>query len=619
VKRLISRLLSSCANSPKRGTSLAGKHRSRLQIENLEDRQLQSAPATHWVIEQQPGNIAAGSPIPLQISLFGRPTTKENPMNPLRKSETQGRCGWFKAWRNKRDRLNEKRTTFRPRLESLENRELLSATGLDPVPMQAGLQNIGQVSQAHEATIIHSADVSVAGSNADRSAGIGTTLGSAPSGFTPDQIRHAYNFDQIYFNNGTIAGDGSGQTIAIIEPSVDPNIVSDASQFNATFNLPQFNSPGGPILQVSSLIDTSTGRTSQVDLSGRGELETALDVEWAHAIAPQANILLVYAPVQLNSNGSWNDSTPLFESAQWSANQYGVSVVSMSFGGEFSGEAANDSYFLTPQGHNGVTFVASSGDNGYFIYPASSPNVLAVGGTYLTADSAGNYVSETVWNDSSGSSGGGRDPSYSSANFYPKSGPDVAYNAVGFSVYDSYSGSNWISVNGTSAGAPQWAALIAIANQGRALNGLSSLDGASQTLPMLYNLSSADFHSNITGSNQNGLSGSAVIGLGTPYANLVVADLSGQPISSQPPTQQPPTQQPPTQQPPTQHPPSSAPSPYYELAADALFLVESYEFGDIGGIYAALMNYESILFRSNGYSPQALEQAFIGDIIRDLY
>jgi hypothetical protein len=93
MKRLLPRLLSSFANSPKRGTSLAGKHDVRLQLESLEDRQLLSAPATHSVIEQQPSNIVAGSPFTLKVALFRRTTTKENPRNFLRKSETQGRCG----------------------------------------------------------------------------------------------------------------------------------------------------------------------------------------------------------------------------------------------------------------------------------------------------------------------------------------------------------------------------------------------------------------------------------------------------------------------------------------------------------------------------------------------
>src|SRR5205807_6453436 len=106
--------------------------------------------------------------------------------------------------------------------------------------------------------------------------------------------------------------------------------------------------------------------------------EIALDVEWAHAIAPRANILLVEA----NSNSTSN----LFTAVRFAAGQPGVVVVSMSWGsGEVSTETGTDaSTFRTPSGHAGVTFVASSGDSGApAIYPAASPNVLAAGGTTL--------------------------------------------------------------------------------------------------------------------------------------------------------------------------------------------------------------------------------------------
>jgi hypothetical protein len=127
-------------------------------------------------------------------------------------------------------------------------------------------------------------------------------------------------------------------------------------------------------------------------------------------------------------------------------------------------------------------------------------------------------------------------------------------------------------VGGTSAGAPQWAALIAIADQGRALEGLGTLDGPSQTLPMLHNLPSSDFHTDIPGSNQNGVSGPGVIGLGTPYANLVVAGLAQEPTqappnnnpppdNNPPPTYNPPpTDNPPTYNPPTYDPPNNPPN-----------------------------------------------------------
>ena len=135
------------------------------------------------------------------------------------------------------------------------------------------------------------------------------------------------------------------------------------------------------------------------DPSGRGNswaVETSLDVEWAHAIAPKAKIVLVEANSAADSD--------LFAAINTARNYSGVSVISMSWGGdESSSDTSLNSYFTTPSGHTGVTFLASSGDSGGFInttttkkvgFPAASPNVVAVGGTYLTVDSSGNYLSE---------------------------------------------------------------------------------------------------------------------------------------------------------------------------------------------------------------------------------
>jgi subtilase family serine protease len=191
-----------------------------------------------------------------------------------------------------------------------------------------------------------------------------------PSGFSPSQISHAYGFDKITFNNGTVAGNGSGQTIAIVDAYGDPNIASDLATFDSTFGLaapPSFT-------KVSQSGGTPTTTTNQA-----WDMETSLDVEWAHAMAPGAKILLVEA----NSN-SLSD---LFSAVDYARRQPGVSVVSMSWDYyEWSGETSWDStYFSTPSGHSGVTFVASSGDTGsnYVYYPSSSPNVLSVGGTQL--------------------------------------------------------------------------------------------------------------------------------------------------------------------------------------------------------------------------------------------
>lgn len=115
-----------------------------------------------------------------------------------------------------------------------------------------------------------------------------------------------------------------------------------------------------------------------------------------------------------------------------------------------------------------------------------------------------------------------------------RTNPDVAYNAdpnTGYAIYDTvpyYGQTGWFEVGGTSAGAPQWSALVAIANQGRALANESSLSGASQTLPALYNMSASDFHDITSGTSTGtpnytaGPGYDLVTGRGTPLANLVV-------------------------------------------------------------------------------------------------
>jgi subtilase family serine protease len=462
--------------------------------------------------------------------------------------------------------------------------------------------------------------------------------------------------------------------------------------------------------------------------------EIALDVEWAHAMAPAANILLVEA-------NSANDSD-LYTAVQYAASQPGVAVVSMSWGGsEYSGETSDDSVFTTPAGHPGVVFVASSGDSGAPPeYPAISPNVLSVGGTSLYLNSSNNWSSETDWSGSGGGISAYEPlPSYQPSTYSNgamtgtstmRTSPDVAYDAnpsTGFPEYNSYSypTAPWQQFGGTSDAAPQWAALVAITDQGRQLAGESNLNGASQLLPMIYQMPSSNFHDITSGTSTGSPNYSAgpgydlTTGRGSPIANLVVASLVGAPTApvaptgltatatsssqinlswnadsgasngylierspngstgwtqigttaagvttysdiglaanttyyyeviavnavgdspasnianattqgsssnstptSPPPTSQPPTQPTPTPQPPTPPPSSSTPSAFNELAVDASFLVESYESGNLGGVYAALLNFESILSQYPAASPQALEQAFIDDIIGDLF
>jgi hypothetical protein len=346
-----------------------------------------------------------------------------------------------------------------------------------------------------------------------------------PSVYTPAQIRAAYGFNQVSF--GSVSGDGTGQTIAIVDAYNDPNLAGDLNTFDQTFSINGTQSLYQQYGDSSSFLTVATPQGLPATDTG-WSLEIALDVEWAHAIAPGAKILLVEA-------GSSSFSS-LLSAVRYAAGQPGVSVVSMSWGSsEFSSETSFDSTFTTPAGHPGVTFVASSGDSGSPpSYPAASPNVLSVGGTSLNLDASGNYLSETAWGGSTGGlSAFEGEPGYqrSVQSSGVRSNPDMAYNGdpyTGYYVYDSVGYGGWLQVGGTSAGAPQWAALVAIADQGRARSGKGSLDGPTQTLPAIYSLSSSDFHDITSGSNGGYSAGPGydnVTGRGSPYANLVIGGL----------------------------------------------------------------------------------------------
>lgn len=401
--------------------------------------------------------------------------------------------------------------------EPLEARRLLSAASPMFSPSVLDHLSTGSAMVAQPLTTAIPASAVPAGS-------------ASPVGYTPAQIKSAYGISSIKF--GSIVGDGSGQTIAVINAydnpklvdSTDPNFVnSDLHKFDVQFGLPD------PPSFIK--VDQNGGKNyPATDASWANE--AALDVEWVHAIAPKANILLVEA-----NSGGLND---LISSAvEYARLQPGVSVITMSFAAsEAAGETFYDSYFLTPSGHGGVTYVAASGDNGSTGgYPAFSPNVVAVGSTTLTL-SGSSYVGETGRSNS----GGGisqfeSKPAYQTDVTQSNSLrtiPDVAFDGdpnTGVAVYDSFNGGSqpWYKVGGTSLSAPAWAGLIAITNQGRALKGLGTLDGSTQTLPRLYELSSNDFH-DITGGNNGFAAGAGydlVTGRGTPKANTLVPDLAG--------------------------------------------------------------------------------------------
>jgi subtilase family serine protease len=424
----------------------------------------------------------------------------------------------------------------RPWLESLEPRLALSASTV-------GDPGIGP-NITIEPTVL---EQSVSSAIVSSSHGTNTTVvaspltygQSTPWGLGTAQVRGAYDVADIAF--GSISGDGAGQTIAIVDAYDDPSFVdstspaflgSDLAVFDQQYGLPnppsfsKFNESGDP--NALPGVDPVAPGTS-----GDWEEEEALDVEWAHAMAPGAAIDLVEATTD---NGS-----DLYQAVATAAGLPGVSVVSSSWGSpEFSGEQAFDPDFTTPSGHQGVTFVASAGDTGSpGLYPAYSPNVLAVGGTSLTLQADGSYSTEIAW---SGSGGGTStietEPSFQTAvqQTGMRTIPDVSFDADpldGVSVYDSYNDTAgnqpWIEVGGTSLAAPCWAGLIAIANQGRTIEGAPTLDGPSQTMAAINALPQADFH-DVTQGNNGGFSAGPgydeVTGLGSPVADLVVPGLA---------------------------------------------------------------------------------------------
>jgi subtilase family serine protease len=350
----------------------------------------------------------------------------------------------------------------------------------------------------------------------------GAGLTSPPiSAFQPPQIRHAYGFDLV-------SNQGAGQTIALVDAYDDPKAESDLAVFSQQFKLPVASTSNGFFRKVYA-----TGHKPAANANW--SVEISLDVEWAHAIAPKATIILVEA--------ASNNLSDLLKGVDVAVRN-GATVVSMSWdSGEFSGERNSDNHFVT----NGVTFLAASGDSGTGVtYPAASPDVIGVGGTSLTLDSNGNYLSETAW---SGSGGGlsayEHQPLYQAQFGIPDDArgvrgvPDVSYNAnpgTGYAVYDSVAisgASGWFQIGGTSAATPQWAAAIAIANSTRVGLRKANLSSADTTLYSLAkpNLNS-DFH--LVTQGENGSCGAIcdalagydlVTGLGTPRVNVLVPAL----------------------------------------------------------------------------------------------
>jgi subtilase family serine protease len=336
--------------------------------------------------------------------------------------------------------------------------------------------------------------------------------------YSPAQIRHAYGVDLLL-------ATGSGQKIGIVDAYGDTSIQTDLNNFCSYYGIASTT--------VQILYPQGKPRSGN---SGWA-LETALDVEWAHAIAPNATIILSVA-----KSASLSDLLGAVDAAVAA----GATVISMSWGAqESSGVTAYDSHFLVP----GVTFVASSGDSAELTgdqveWPASSPYVVGVGGTTLYLDASGNRSvpaglssSETAWSDS----GGGLSSVYGPPSYQTgwqglgkRCVPDVSYVADPNTGVGVAYGRYLYEVGGTSVGAPQWAALIALANSVRtsgAVGGNADIYSVAGTAPTINSANFFDITSGSDGSDTDDLAGTGydlVTGLGSPVAVGLVNALAPQ-------------------------------------------------------------------------------------------
>ena len=273
-----------------------------------------------------------------------------------------------------------------------------------------------------------------------------------PNGLTPTQIKSFYN----------LPSSGGHGTVVIVGAYDDQSIENDLNTFSTKFNLPVCTTANGCFTKhkMSAAVKTNSGWAG----------ETSLDIEWVHAIAPNAKIILVEATTPSGAN--------LLKAVDYAASVKDASAISMSWGGaEFPEETTLDSHFKSV---SSAPFFASSGDNGAGAsWPASSPNVIGVGGTTIAVKNDGSFSKETAW----AGSGGGvsiyeKEPDFQNGYSIPRANnmraiPDVSYDANPASGFPIVKSGKWYLVGGTSAGAPQWAAIAALGS-GINLNNLYS-------------------------------------------------------------------------------------------------------------------------------------------------
>jgi subtilase family serine protease len=278
---------------------------------------------------------------------------------------------------------------------------------------------------------------------------------AAPSGYGPTSLQSAYKLPS--------SSAGSGQRVYIVDAYDDPNAESDLAAYRSQYGLPACTTANGCFKKLNQ-----SGATSPLPAADSGWAgEISLDLDMVSAVCPNCGITLIEA----------NDASDNLFTAVKTATNLGAKFVSLSWGGPETG--SEPSYDSTYFKSSGVVYTASTGDDAYqygVIYPATSVDAVAVGGTSLTTSTNSRGWTETVWKNSStqgtgsGCSASEAKPSWQSiiSNTVCSRRADSDVSAVadpstGVAVYQTYGGSGWAVYGGTSASAPIIASVYALA------------------------------------------------------------------------------------------------------------------------------------------------------------
>ena len=343
------------------------------------------------------------------------------------------------------------------------------------------------------------------------------TDGGGLHSLTPDDIATIYDINKLYQANM----NGAGQSIVVVGQSAIDS--SDITGFRNRYNLPPLS------LQIK-VYPTDAGNTDDT-------VEGDLDLEWVGAIARNANLIYVYGRSALDA-------------ALYAIDNNLAPVISQSFGiCEPLANRSLSSYYRTEAQKaslEGITWLAASGDNGaadcgyegyitYYLhlavdFPASIPEVTAVGGTEFTdqsgaawnttngpnGGSAVSYIPEIAWNDTSAqwglaATGGGASSLYPKPSWQTGAGvpndrardlPDLSLTAGLNNPYNVLSQGSWLQAGGTSASTPVFAGIVTLLNHYLVANRVQSKPGVGNINPTLYRLSqSSAFHDVSVGSN----------------------------------------------------------------------------------------------------------------------